>query len=85
MKLVNISLMATVNDRHKFEEFIQNCKYYAVALPHGKDSDTFYMLFDNNKVTEIRIVSTLELGYFMKSANVIVQNGNEIFMNFEGN
>ena len=84
MKMVDISSFATMDDRHKFEGFIENCKYYAVALPHGKDSGISYMLFDNNKVTEIRVVSTLDLKYFMQSSKVIVQNGNEIFMNFEG-
>ena len=70
--------------KNKFNKFVENCDYYAVALPYRKKDEISFMLFSGDIKTDIRIIRGEELKYFMNSSKVIIQNGNSVAMNFNG-
>lgn len=84
MKVVDIGLFASNYDKSKFTQYVENCDYYAVALPCYKPDERHFMLFGADIKTNIRIVRAEEIKHFMESSKMIIQNGDSVAMNFNG-
>ena len=84
MKPVDITSFATLEDKSKFNSFVQKCDYYIVALPKTKEGMQWFSMFSGDIKTNIRVVRAEEISFFMKSHKMIIQNGSTVIMNWDG-
>lgn len=82
--MIDISSIAIRSDKYQFHNIVSHCDYYAVALPYSDVKDINYLLFASEIKVSPRIVRAEDLKYFVNAHRVVIQNGKEVFMNFDG-